>query len=231
MEDSGLTREDVDRLLTFEGFGNKKAPYWFLGMEEGGGSMEQLLERAKSFGPVEHLHCSLSKIGLDTKYHYVAVWRSMSMLIMAIQGTPGWQEKSSALEYQATKLGRADGDTFLTELMPLPCPNMTSWPYQSIFPTKSNYYESVRPRRINWLRSEFDTFRPRYVICYGKGNWPYYKEIFSDVEFWSEPIENVLIGQREHGTVIMTRFLSPDLVSTALIEHIAEMINQDHNYE
>ena len=40
MRDQGLTSEELDRVLKFEGYGTKSAPYWFLGMEEGGGSIE-----------------------------------------------------------------------------------------------------------------------------------------------------------------------------------------------
>ncbi|MBQ11499.1 MAG: hypothetical protein CMJ45_08115 [Planctomyces sp.] len=191
--------------------------------------MDQVHQRSRLFEPVENLHGSLEKIGLDTKYRYVPMWRLMSKFVLAMQGDPDWQETSTAREYQATKLGHADGDSFLTELMPLPKPNLAAWPYESIFPDKKDYFKEIRPKRMAWLRSEFTKFQPRYVICYGKGYWPYYQEIFSNVTFDSELIENVLIGQRAHSTIIMTRFLSPDLVSPALLGQIAEILGQNHN--
>ncbi|MDA1129384.1 MAG: hypothetical protein O2913_11900 [Chloroflexi bacterium] len=46
MEDHGLSSKQLERVFTFEGFGNKAGPYWFLGIEEGGGSIEQLRLRA-----------------------------------------------------------------------------------------------------------------------------------------------------------------------------------------
>ena len=152
--------------------------------------------------------------------------RTMSKFIMAMEGTPGWQERSTAKEYHATKLGRAAGDVFLTELMPLPCPGIHVWPYPSIFPTKADYHTQVRPGRIKWLRSEISKFHPDFVICYGKGNWPHYKEIFSDVEFTPKLNEQIHVGKREHSTIMLVRFLSPDLVSTTLIQEIADLWGQ-----
>ena len=221
-EGHGLSEEGLEGVLQFEGYGTKTALYWFLGMEEGGGSIEQLRERAKRFEPVEDLH-AVARIGFDiTKY--VASWRVMSMLTMAIQGTPKWRDKATAQDYQITRLGRHGGDTFLTELMPLPCPNINAWPYESIYPTKEDYIACVRPGRIKWLRSEISAFKPRLVICYGKGNWRHHEEIFNDVEFRPELDEKIRIGKREQTTVLLTPFLSPDLVTTALIEQMADLL-------
>ena len=47
MVSHGFSEDELDRVLTFEGYGNKSARYWFLGIEEGGGSMEQLEKRAR----------------------------------------------------------------------------------------------------------------------------------------------------------------------------------------
>tara|TARA_B100000315_G_scaffold233353_1_gene246406 strand:- start:4412 stop:5110 length:699 start_codon:yes stop_codon:yes gene_type:complete len=230
MNDHGLSKEELKRVLTFEGYGSKTAPYWFLGMEEGGGSMEELRERAKRFDhPVEDLCAALAKIGWGDMRRYVPTWRVMSTLIMAMGNSPKWQEKSSAIEYQATKLGRADGETFLTELMPLPCPGIKVWPYPLIFPSKKDYYAAVRPCRIKWLRSAISECKPPLVICYGKGNWRHHKEIFCDVNFRPELNGKICVGEREHNIILLIPFLSPDLVSTALITQIADMFGRGRN--
>ena len=229
MEDRGLSRTELERALKFEGYGNKDADYWFLGMEEGGGSIEQLRRRVRSFDPVEYLHTSLEKIGLDTKYLHVPTWRVMSKLIMAMQGTLGWQETSSAREYQAHKLGRKDGDTFLAELMPLPCPSIGEWPYESIYPSKNEYYEEVRPVRIKWLHSELLGVHPCFVICYGKGNWRYYEEIFSDVDFTPELNEKIRVGHRGDSTILLIPFLSYYFVTIALITEIADRFRRERS--
>ena len=142
---------------------------------------------------------------------------------------PGWQETSNAREYQAHKLGRADGDTFLTELTPLPSRTMGVWPYPSIYPTRAEYYAAIRPGRIKWLRSEVAAFQPRYVICYGKGNWRHYENIFCNVEFRPQLNEKIRVGQGEHSTILLLPFFSYYFVTAALITQIADLFGQEHS--
>ena len=61
MVSHGLSEDEFDRVLTFEGYGNKSAHYWFLGIEEGGGSMEQLKKRARLYDRVEDLYSAHEK--------------------------------------------------------------------------------------------------------------------------------------------------------------------------
>jgi len=229
VEDSGLSKEELERALKFEGYGNKSAPFWFIGMEEGGGSIEQLRKRVRQYDSVEYLHGSPAKIGLETKYLHVPTWRVMSKLTMAMQGTPGWEDTSSAREYQATNLGHADGDTFLTEMMPLPSPSTGVWPYGSIWHSRDEYYEEVRPGRIKWLRSEVSECQPRYVICYGKGNWPHYEEIFRGVQFSGTLNEKIKTGRNEHSTILLLPFFSYYFVSVALIAQKANLFGAVRN--
>ena len=223
MKDYGLSQEERDRVLTFEGYGNKSAPYWFLGMEESSDSIEELQERARSFHAVEYLHSFHARIGLDTKYRHVPTWRVMSKLIMAMQRVSGWEEAPMARESQANELGQADGESFLTELMPLPARSIGEWLYPLIFPTRDQYNAEVRLRRIMWLRTEITKFHPSLVICYGKGNWLYYRNIFSDVKFSGELDKKICVGHREQSTFLLLPFLSYDLFSTSLITRIADL--------
>ena len=49
MEPHGLSKKGLERVFKFEGYGNKHRPYWFIGIEEGGGSIEQLRLRARLY--------------------------------------------------------------------------------------------------------------------------------------------------------------------------------------
>ncbi|SVD04851.1 uncharacterized protein METZ01_LOCUS357705, partial [marine metagenome] len=64
MEPHGLSKKGLERVFKFEGYGNKDGPYWFIGIEEGGGSIEQLRLRAKLYDNVEDLNAAHIKIGL-----------------------------------------------------------------------------------------------------------------------------------------------------------------------
>ncbi len=227
MENHGLSDEELKRVLAFEGYGNKTAPDWFLGMEEGGGSIEELKVRAHSFGPVEDLRLAHEKLGWGDMRQHVPTWRVMSKIVMALEGTNEWQGTARAREYQANTLGRAGESTFLTELMPLPCPSIAAWPYPKIFPTKEDYYADIRPNRIRWLRSEISTSQPRMVICYGKGNWPHHMEIFDNVEFRPHVDGRIRVGQYHSSKIILLPFLSYDLVPATLIEQIAHLFRHE----
>ncbi|NQW18515.1 MAG: hypothetical protein HQ478_13610 [Chloroflexi bacterium] len=220
----GFSRSELAKALEFEGYGRKSAPYWFLGIEEGGGSIEELTERVRLFDPVEDLLSAHQKLGLEgTMRRHVPTWRVMSKIVMALEGRLEWQQATTAREYQATELGRVNGDTFLTELMPLPSPSTADWPYELIFPTRSQYFAEVRPRRIEWLRSEVSASHPDIIVCYGKGNWHHHQEIFSDVVFMPELNEKIRVGERGDTTILLLPFLSYDLVTTELIANIADM--------
>lgn len=222
MKDYGLSAREIKSVLDFEGYGNKSAPYWFLGMEEGGGSIEQLQARARLFKPVGELSSALQILGYDiTKYH--STLRVMSMVMLAMNDAPGWREFPKAQEYQETKLGRYDGETFLTDLMPLPCKNLKDWPYPDLFPTKAEYIEKIRPTRVRLLNERLSEVEPRIVFCYGKGNWRFYEEIFSGVNFKFALDARIKIGERGASKILLLNFLSPDLVKTELIGEIAEM--------
>ena len=106
MEAHGLTRQGHERVFKFEGYGNKGAPYWFLGIEEGAGSIEQLRLRAESFDAVESLDAAFFKLGFDI-FGYSPTLRVMSKLIMAMKGTSRWQEKDSAKEGSVARTGVA----------------------------------------------------------------------------------------------------------------------------
>ena len=223
MEPHGLSKKGLERVFKFEGYGNKDAPYWFIGIEEGGGSIEQLRLRARLYETVEDLDSAHRKIGLRDELLKSRTLKVMSKLTMAMLGRSEWLEKLAIEQYHATELGRANGDTFLTELMPLACPNIRAWPYESICPTKEAYTAMVRPGRIRWLRSEIETFQPSYVICYGKMNWRYHQEIFWDVTFKSRLNDSIRVGTRGPSTIILIPFLSFDLTTTALIKQISEL--------
>lgn len=222
MKDQSLSENQIERVLKFEGYGNKCGRYWFLGMEEGGGSMDQLKTRVHSFDTVEELESAIIKLGFKIDL-YVPTWRVMSKLILAMEGEEDWREPASAKRYQAERLGRFKGDTFLADLMPLPCPRLTEWPYTAIYPTKAEYIAEVRPMRIEMLREELLEIQPPFVFCYGKGNWRFYRKIFKGVDFKPACDEKILVGKQGNSKILLLNFLSPDLVKTELIGEIAEM--------
>ena len=216
MPEPHLTDQQIQRLLKFKGYGNPAGRCWFVGMEEGGSPpMCELIERATVWDEVEDLaeasrpwdpefKCTLHKWKTWT-------WWIMCRVVGRLSGKP-WRDTGFVRCYQSTHLGRKGGETFLTEILPLPKPNMGVWPYERLYPTRQAYEDAVLPKRVEALRELFDTHRPKYVFCYGKGFWPHHKKLFSEAEFTPILDGAAQIAMVGRSTIVLTAFFDPTIV-------------------
>ena len=119
---SQLTAEQIEKLLAFRGYGNPSGRFWFIGMEEGGSSdIESLRIRADNFDSLADLAESHSNFpGHDMKRLSTSTWSLMSSIVGRINHEVDWWETEFRRKYQSTKLGQRDGETYLTEMLPLP---------------------------------------------------------------------------------------------------------------
>lgn len=221
-----ISGEDTDRLLQFLGYGNPSGPFWFVGMEEAGNlSKDEVLTRAREFHPIDDLarvH-SLPGYWMDTT-KLIPTWSAMCRLVLRISCNPAWQDREAVRAYQSEKLGRIGGATFLTELLPLPCPSTASWPYSTVFPTRETYAASIIPSRILRLRAVFKESQPQYVFCYGKTYWPYFEEIFRISRFHDLEQGRVRIACVDRGWLVLTEFFSRYFMTDPRIEAIASYL-------
>ncbi len=182
-----LSNEELDHLLAFVGYGTPDADVWFLGMEEAGGGEDNIRTRLE-FQTVED-NAEAHKMLEITKHHWgrrviQRTWRAMCYIMLRLEN----QEPSTEniRRYQAEQLGRSQGNTLLTELMPIPKPSVGSWGYEELisqFSSREDYYQQIRPRRVQLLRQLVAQHNPQVIIAYGKAFWPDYKGIFSDMTF------------------------------------------------
>lgn len=205
-----FTDAETEHLLSFEGCGILSAPVWFLGMEEGGGG-EENLRRRLSFDPVEDLYEAHRKLGI-TKHHegrriIHPAWRGMCVIMLQLMGKRPTTEQIR--RHQAEELGRKGKDTFLLELMPLPKANMGAWGYKQHLPqfeSRDQYYETILPRRIDYLRRLFLKFKPSAVIGYGKTYWHRYKMLFENAAFNLE--DQFLVSNGSPSVVLSHHFIA-----------------------
>lgn len=189
MLDSKLLGDFIDN---FFGYGNLKAPVWFIGMEEGGGSSEdELARRLRTWHDEGHqrpLVADLAQFHVDfgdsTRFgdnpRIQSTWGKLIRTLLVAQGIKPTTER--VRQHQKAKLGRSDGDSALLELMPLPRPSMTEWDYDtwSDCPELNSFatYEvSVRPKRIAAIRKLIAGHAPRVVIFYGTGYTAHWEAI------------------------------------------------------
>jgi len=176
--DDKLLQDFIDG---FYGYGNYNAPYWFVGMEEGGGnSIDEINNRLKTWDrrgrreieDVAEYHCDF---GISrywkTKPPLEATWNKIIRILLASKGTLPTTEDVRL--YQRDYLGREAQETSLLELLPLPSPSTNHWLYAdgSRIPalvSRQSYRDWLIPIRVKHIQARIQKFKPPFVIFYGK---------------------------------------------------------------
>jgi hypothetical protein len=172
---------------TFYGYGSYNAPFWFIGMEEGGGGAEAEIARriavwdARGQQELEDLAEYHFAINVPRYFEAAAplqpTWSKLIRLLLSAQrGTLG---DSTIRAYQRGEWGRTNNETCLIELLPLPSPSTDHWLYAecSALPylsTRDGYREEVGAWRGEHIRSRIAEHQPHAVIFYGTQYQPWW---------------------------------------------------------
>lgn len=170
-------------IAQFAGYGNPKAPLWFVGMEEGSGrSLEELRRRVHAWHErgrktLEDLPSYHHAIGLprhfEEPYPLQRTWAPLLRFLLAFRGVAATPENIRVT--QANGFGTLEGTSALVELLPLPAPGTDRWPYSALarsipeLETRASYREAVSRPRTLLLKALIETARPEVVIFYGLG--------------------------------------------------------------
>jgi hypothetical protein len=128
------------------------------------------------------------------------------MLLLA-QGKP--DSENAMLDYQLNRLGAADGETCLLELLPLPSPNTRSWHYGDwsnleLLETREQYQQHMTLPRACFLARQIERHRPATVIFYGS-TW---HRVWSAIAGgpWHQAINRKLMGfERDNISFFVTK--------------------------
>ena len=227
---SRLSVAGLNRILRFKGYGNPDGGYWFMGIEEAGDSdpkgnrREHIIK--SGFDDVEDLSRAHTRGNLDWPMDkLIPTWATMSRIVLRLQGEPNWRDTEAVRAYQSQRLGREDGETFLTELLPLRKPSDSQWPDWWPFSKWSSweaYAEEVLPKRFAMMQGLLQRGRPRYVFWYGKWYWETYRaDLFPGADF--VPIANgkIQMARGGHSTIVLTPFFSYYGMTADLIDRMA----------
>jgi hypothetical protein len=193
-----LSTEEIGRIVNFLGYGRPSAPVWFMGIEEGLGNMnsqdvyENLKSRAGFEGTMDlrEAHMRLREQGrpidIENQPPSTQVWQWMAKIMLARQGYEDWSDlvstkedtrsrarkhiQSCAKKYIQYQLGRSNGNTFLTELSPIPAAKTTDQSFMSWFKENDTELEVKITRRRDELNRMLKENPQSLVICYGYGN-------------------------------------------------------------
>ena len=178
---SRLDTELLNTFMTgFYGYGNLHGDYWFIGMEEGGGStfaeIERRLncwdQRGRMF--VEDMAEFHEAFGEKRWFRWRQLqptWSKLIRLLLRATGKP--HDDEDLLSYQVDKLGRSAGVTCLLELMPLPSQSVEHWHYGawSDLPSlrsRETYLKALMGPRAAKLKELIVAYHPRIAVFYGK---------------------------------------------------------------
>jgi hypothetical protein len=215
---------DWDRIEQFVGYGRIDAPVIFIGMEEGlskEDSLEEDLRVRSRFDRVMDLKDAHNGIaGTEQLFDPIRTkcqrtWRPMCDLMVRREDELSSREARN--RYQATKLGRKNGDTLLCELLPYPSRNAKTWTYSARFGTREEYREAMLPRRIRLLKDTIREAEREVIVCYGKYDWKHFEALFEGTNL------------RDHGPF---RVGSSNGIRTVLAAHFsARQFNTDRQLE
>lgn len=182
------SKVDWERIERFVGYGRIDAPVVFVGIEEGLSSkqLEKNLQLRSGFEPVMDLAEAHQEMdGTEALFREVGTklqrtWRPMCDLMLRREGSrstpPTLLERKT---YQRKELGRAGGETLLSELLPYPNVKTTHWAYPSRFPSREKYVEAVLESRISLLAKLLASSKRELIVCYGKSRWPDFRRLIS----------------------------------------------------
>lgn len=224
---------------TFWGYGGLGAPYWFVGMEEGGGdswpAFRDGLGRWRDNGapPLDRFRPDEPERAANPWFGHRAriqpYWGRIIRLFLAAEGLAC--DTDAVRSYQIEHLAAPDGDTCLLELLPLPSPSTTHWIYGDhsdldVLRDRATYRAYVAPKRVAALRALIDAHTPRYVVFVGLSYVSYWNSV-AGAELPTRP-ERPVTSADGPTRMVITRHPSSFGVTNAYFEQIGRMLAGDH---
>lgn len=117
---------------------------------------------------------------------------------------------------------------FLTELYPLPKNDLKTWSneYKEIFgfssPNDKNYISEVKKHRFPMLFEFWEEKKPELTICFGKGGWNDFIELFSLNVKKFNGFENVLYDESKN--VFLTLFFGRGYIPEVFLKELVGKI-------
>ncbi len=223
----------------FFGYGSFAAPYWFVGMEEGGGeTAEDIALRLRAWearGKSEledvveyHLAIGVSK-HFDERGVLQPTWNKLIRILLSAMGESPETERVRA--FQRTEWGRPQGTSCLTELLPLPSPGVDRWLHfaeHSKLPylmSRAAYTEHVRPQGVVQLATKVAEYRPRAVVFYGLQYLPSWQAIAGS-GFEATSLAGTYACRRDGTLYLATRHPAATGVSNAYFHSVGRLIRE-----
>jgi hypothetical protein len=177
-------------ITTFYGSGNYSGDYWFVGMEEGGGSdLGQVTARLNAWydlGGTELVDIFKFHIKINYPEYFTdpvklqRTWMQQARIVLSSKGLTA--STSEVKDYQRDVIGRKTSETCLLELLPLPSPSTAIWNYDrwSSLPflkDRSAYRDYCVPWRTKHIQSQISIYKSKVVVFLGLNYFEYWQAI------------------------------------------------------
>jgi len=226
-----------NRIATFLGYGNPSAPYWYLGLEEGGTSDATFIEHRLDlwnqrgrlmFEDLKDYHINTDLrpfVGHQPRLQ--ATWKQLVRITLAAKDHP--LDNEAIREYQGQRLGRHKGETALLELSSLPAARYSDWPYPELsdlpdLRDRETYQHVLFHKRIALIQRLVDLHKPEFVVMYGTSFQKYWKRLLGGTFHPDGPL---LRGQRgKTEMILMTHpadWRAPDVYFEEVGRHIRNL--------
>jgi hypothetical protein len=168
-----MNRAEYELARRCYGYGHWKAPFWFIGPEQGQSAIENndLKLRHKVFRQLgKHGLCDCRAFHHDIhekRWHRAArpalqrTWSRLILLLMTFLEKD--TDNASLRIYQRERWGRRNGETCVIELSGPPARNLNVVRQRDAF----------REKRIRFIRQKMLAFKPVFVVMYGLGAMKY----------------------------------------------------------
>lgn len=236
MLDDSILQEFIDQFL---GYGSFEAPFWFVGMEEGGGnSVFEINKRVsvwKEMGgsTLVDLFEYHQKIGLTEFFGDKArLQKTWSKIIRVIFGIHKCDVDNNGIrEYQNRFLGRKDRETCLIELLPLPSPNTSGWLYGEFsqiayLKDRETYQNKVRSMRAGFIRQQIREFKPKVVLFYGSTYEDIWLSIADTKVNFTRNSEGVAFGDDGRTQFVITKHPASKGISNQYFDAVGRQISE-----
>lgn len=237
--DVDLSVEEIAGIVSFLGYGCPSKSVWFIGIEEGLGemtSMEALMNlkaraKFKSTMDLYKAHLSLQangrRVDIEKEPPSTQVWQFMAKIMLAASGERDWRERESVKAYIRYYLGRSSGETFLTELSPLPARNDADQSWMAMFKAIDPALDQKLRRRKEELKRALKVSAPHLVVCYGFKRKREFAELL-DVE-WQEIYPSICASQDSNHVLLpffgngqMSHKVIETLLHCGLLKNLSE---------
>lgn len=223
---------DWPRIEQFIGYGRLDAPVVFVGMEEGladeAGLQNDLLLRSRFEPVMDSKEALCGIVGGEALFSETPrrqpTWRVMADVMLHFDGqrfsSPA--ERSSARKsYRATRLGRSEGETLLTELLPYPHRNTGSWLYVERYKDREAYVAAILPARLTMLHDVLGKYPRKAIICYGRADWGNFKRLFPDATPWKSVDRFQCAEWREAKVTLTDHFVTKHFNTDAQLDELS----------